>query len=202
VPEPEPEVPGCSSVLAGKLCTNEAIGAANCSAVNRVRMSVPTWPAPNKARYRRRVLERRGHSNVQCSSSCNALGARHQGHALRDLGTLGLACRGRSMCCACHTKLTMESAGTYFTSRHHILLDPRSHFGGVDGRDAPPAEYDKSWVQEGCNVLPDCCRTPNLRATREIAYAIVGHARESLESGSESASVRRKWSKEAPGVPN
>jgi hypothetical protein len=29
-------VPGCSSALAGKLCTNEAIGAAKCSAVNRV----------------------------------------------------------------------------------------------------------------------------------------------------------------------
>jgi hypothetical protein len=43
-------VPGCSSVLAGKLCTNEAIGAAKCSAVNRVRMSVPTWPAPNEGR--------------------------------------------------------------------------------------------------------------------------------------------------------
>jgi hypothetical protein len=44
-------VPGCSSVLAGKLCTNEAIGAAKCSAVNRapVRMSVPTWPAPKRA---------------------------------------------------------------------------------------------------------------------------------------------------------
>jgi hypothetical protein len=50
----------------------------------RVRMSVPAWPAPNRAGYRRRVLERWGHSNVQCSSSCNALGARHQGHALRD----------------------------------------------------------------------------------------------------------------------
>jgi hypothetical protein len=38
-------VPGCSSALAGKLCTNEVIGAAKWSAVNRVRMSVPTWPA-------------------------------------------------------------------------------------------------------------------------------------------------------------
>jgi hypothetical protein len=46
------------------------------------------WPAPNRVGYRRRVLERWGHSNVQCSSSCNASGARHQGHALRDLGTL------------------------------------------------------------------------------------------------------------------
>jgi hypothetical protein len=54
-------VPGCSSGLAGKLCTNEAKGAAKCSAVNRVRMSVPTWSAPNRAGYRdnrRQVLER------------------------------------------------------------------------------------------------------------------------------------------------
>jgi hypothetical protein len=43
------------------------------------------------------VGTRWGHSNVQCSSSCNASGARHQGHALRDLGTLGLAWRRRSM---------------------------------------------------------------------------------------------------------
>jgi hypothetical protein len=29
-----------------------------------------------RAGYRRRVLERWGHSNVQCSSSCNALAGR------------------------------------------------------------------------------------------------------------------------------
>jgi hypothetical protein len=43
-------VPGCLSVLAGKLCTNEAIGAVKCSAVNRVRMSVPTWPSSEQGR--------------------------------------------------------------------------------------------------------------------------------------------------------
>jgi hypothetical protein len=76
----------------------KAIGAAKCSVVNMVCMCVPTWPAPKRAGgYRRRVLERWGHPSVQCSSSCNALGARHQGHALRDLGTLGPVWRRRSM---------------------------------------------------------------------------------------------------------
>jgi hypothetical protein len=36
------------------------------------------------------VLERWGHSSVQCNSSCKAPGVWHQaGHALHDLGTLG-----------------------------------------------------------------------------------------------------------------
>jgi hypothetical protein len=56
---------------------NEAKGAAKrsgfrfqvclCSAVNYiVRMSVHACPAPKRAGYRRRVLERWGHSSVQC----------------------------------------------------------------------------------------------------------------------------------------
>jgi hypothetical protein len=63
------------------------------SAVNRVRMSVPTWPAPNRAGSTGGGCSGKMGAlpNVQCGSSCNALGARHQGHALRDLGTLGLA---------------------------------------------------------------------------------------------------------------
>jgi hypothetical protein len=44
-----------------------------------------------RAGYRRRVLERWGHSSVQCNSSCKAPGVWHQGHALHDdLGTLGV----------------------------------------------------------------------------------------------------------------
>jgi hypothetical protein len=33
-------------------------------------MSVHACPAPKRAGYRRRVLERWGHSSVQCNSSC------------------------------------------------------------------------------------------------------------------------------------
>jgi hypothetical protein len=38
-----------------------------------------------------------GHSSMQCNSSCKASGVRHQGHALRDLGTRGLTWRKRLM---------------------------------------------------------------------------------------------------------
>jgi hypothetical protein len=57
---------------------------------SRAHVSVHARPAPKRAGYRRRVLERWGHSSVQCNSSCKALGVWHQGHALHDLGTLGV----------------------------------------------------------------------------------------------------------------
>jgi hypothetical protein len=61
------------------------IGAAKFSAVNRVRMSVPTSPGQQSEQGRRipeaGVGKMGALPNVQCISSCNALGARHQGHA-------------------------------------------------------------------------------------------------------------------------
>jgi hypothetical protein len=62
---------GCSSVLAGKLCTNEATGAAKCSAVisagkaDGAPVSVPTWAAaPNRAATTSRSED---YVNLSCS---------------------------------------------------------------------------------------------------------------------------------------